>query len=103
MQSLTKNKRKHRDWIITLPVNEKYKVTNYNVNAENIAPFIKKYLNISSVQTKGNGASSSLKLVPASLSGISATKSTSGKQKKSTARGEAKKLHAKTYQIVDSC
>lgn len=55
----------------SLPAIKKYLAANYKVDAEKLAPFIKKYLknsvaNGKLIQTKGKGASGSFKLPPGS-------------------------------------
>lgn len=55
----------------SLPAIKKYLAANYKVDAEKLAPFIKKYLKNSVasgklIQTKGKGASGSFKLPPGS-------------------------------------
>lgn len=67
---------------------KKYVAANYKVDAEKVAPFIKKYLKSAVVggalvQTKGKGASGSFKL--ASAAGAGEKKASAGKAKKSTA------------------
>lgn len=65
---------------------KKYVAANYKVDAEKVAPFIKKYLKAavasgSLVQTKGKGASGSFKLASSTSSG---GKQASGDKKKAT-------------------
>ncbi|XP_057671386.1 histone H1-like, partial [Diorhabda carinulata] len=70
---------------------KKYIAANYKVDAEKVAPFIKKYLKASVVsgslvQTKGKGASGSFKLASAtSTGGTSAKTNAIDKKKKKTA------------------
>lgn len=82
---------------------KKYVAANYKVDAEKLAPFIKKYLKSAVqsgelVQTKGKGASGSFKLATSGASAPSktgegkATKRTApAKEKKKKAAGGAKK------------
>ncbi|CAH1098708.1 unnamed protein product [Psylliodes chrysocephalus] len=72
---------------------KKYIAANYKVDAEKVAPFIKKYLNDlvtldSLVQTKGKGASGSFKLASATSSGSAKP---SSNEKKNSASGKTKK------------
>ena len=85
---------------------KKYVAANYKVDAEKVAPFIKKYLKSavasgSLVQTKGKGASGSFKLATsggkqASESGAAAKKKSPATKKKTTAATAAKKPKATT-------
>ncbi|CAH2015823.1 unnamed protein product [Acanthoscelides obtectus] len=78
---------------------KKYIAANYKVDAEKVAPFIKRYLKSSVasgalVQTKGKGASGSFKLASSSAGGASKTSSSSaakvGEKKKKSATGSKK-------------
>lgn len=78
---------------------KKYIAANYKVDAEKVAPFIKKYLKASVVsgslvQTKGKGASGSFKLASATSTGGSAKPSASEKKKKTTITSKPKKTIA---------
>ncbi|XP_061395376.1 histone H1.2-like [Musca vetustissima] len=78
----------------SLPAIKKYLASTYKVDAQKLAPFIKKYLKsaVASgklIQTKGKGASGSFKL-SASASKEPKAK-TAEKKKKAPAAGEKKK------------
>lgn len=86
---------------------KKYLSSNYKIDAEKLAPFIKKYLKsaVSTgalIQTKGKGASGSFKLSPSSLkpkpitSGSVAQKQIKKKKVKKTTASEEKKPKTKT-------
>lgn len=81
---------------------KKYITSNYKIDAEKLAPFIKKYLRSAVtggqlIQTKGKGASGSFKLAASSSSGGAAKKSKAStaekktKAKKAAAASPAKK------------
>lgn len=74
---------------------KKYVASHYKVDAEKLAPFIKKFLKTSVVsgtlvQTKGKGASGSFKLANSVVSKSSASSTTEKKPRPTTARTKAK-------------
>ena len=79
---------------------KKYVSSNYKVDAEKLAPFIKKYLKAAVasgelVQTKGKGASGSFKLASGSGATTEQSKAPSGKRGTATAPKEKKRSVAK--------
>lgn len=85
---------------------KKYLSSNYKIDAEKLAPFIKKYLKsaVSSgtlIQTKGKGASGSFKLSPSTLKSKTETANSSiqkqaKKNVKKTLSGDEKKIKPKS-------
>ncbi|XP_072383809.1 uncharacterized protein [Diabrotica undecimpunctata] len=78
---------------------KKYIAANYKVDAEKVAPFIKKYLKAavatgSLVQTKGKGASGSFKLASTSSSSSGSAKPSSAEKKKAGGTTKPKKTAA---------
>ncbi|XP_071054138.1 histone H1-like [Onthophagus taurus] len=79
---------------------KKYMVSNYKVDAEKMAPFIKKFLKTAIaagaiVQTKGKGASGSFKLASASAKKSGRAKTSSLKKKPAAATAVSKRAKAR--------
>ncbi|CAH1383926.1 unnamed protein product, partial [Tenebrio molitor] len=84
---------------------QKFVAANYKVDAEKVAPFIKKYLkgavaSGSLVQTKGKGASGSFKLASSTSGGAKVASASDKRKPASSAASKTKKSSAKRTAVA---
>ncbi|CAH1383862.1 unnamed protein product, partial [Tenebrio molitor] len=84
---------------------KKFVAANYKVDAEKVAPFIKKYLkgavaSGSLVQTKGKGASGSFKLASSTSGGAKVASASDKRKPASSAASKTKKSSAKRTAVA---